>query len=90
MKWINVLDARPIRGGVDMIKWYVHTESEAFEGYDNGYTLTTNPDIAGWSTDMGYPGYALPLEIAQWICDVLNASTEPPPMIREEFGWEKI
>lgn len=69
-------------------KWFIHTEFE-MEGRHN-YTITTNPNIAGWNTDSGYEGYGLPKELAELIVYVLNFLRVSSRFENEEIGGWKL
>lgn len=65
-------------------KFYIHIagidgDSTLGDEVEGTWTITTNSRYAGWNTDGGYPGYGLPKELAQWICDRLNESNEECP-----------
>lgn len=68
-------------------KWYIHCDDE---DQNRDYSITVDADRGGWCTDSGSPGYGLPKELAQWICDQLNASKEICPFKGDWYGWKKI
>ena len=43
-------------------------------GGDDTWTVSAEPDLEGWETDSGYPGYGLPEDIAKALVEVVNAS----------------
>ncbi len=74
------------------IKWYIKQQRDKSEHNDSiqSWTITTNPEYCGWITDSGCDEYGLPKELAQWICDKLNAQDEKPPFIMNPSRtWKK-
>lgn len=69
-------------------KYYTDKEFKELE-LDEIWTITTDPEHAGWETDGGADGYGLPKELAQWICDKLNNCGEEPQYVKDFFKWEK-
>lgn len=67
--------------------WHIHCDDIDF---DRDYSITTDPDRAGWCTDSGSPGYRLPKELAIWICKQLNDSKEICPYKLDWCTWEKL
>lgn len=70
------------------MKWYIHTEGDE-DFVRSNYTITTNSEFPGWDTDMGYDGYGLPKELAQWICDKLNESKGDCPFEMIDGEWKR-
>lgn len=68
-------------------KWRIHYDYK--EIYHDSWTISTI-DNRGWETDSASRGYGLPKELAQWICDQLNASKEICPFVNQGYGWEKV
>jgi hypothetical protein len=54
--------------------WYVVAEHPDFDGADdvNIWTVSQDPDRAGWDTDSSYPRYGLPRSAAQFLVDAAN------------------
>lgn len=69
------------------MKWKIHLDREVSD--DRAYSITLNEKYGGWRTDSGYPGYGLPKDLAQWICDVLNKFGHDCPYEMNEGDWIK-
>ena len=70
------------------MKWEIHLDRE--ESDDEAYSITLNKEYGGWNTDSGYPGYGLPKELAEWICQTLNDHGKNCPYKMDDYGyWKK-
>lgn len=69
------------------IMWKIHLDREDSDEYS--YSITLNEEYGGWRTDSGYPGYGLPKDLAQWICDILNKHQDECPFNMDSGYWEK-
>lgn len=60
----------------DDVKFYAvcskHAEASDLER--DIWTVSTNPDQAGWQTDAGFPGYGLTRRMAQFLADAANVA----------------
>ena len=53
-------------------KLYVVCADQDSKANDNVWTISHHPDKPGWRTDSSYPGYGLPLLLAQELVDCYN------------------
>jgi hypothetical protein len=68
--------------------WKIRPDREE-KHYDNIYSITLDSEYEGWTTDSGTPGYGLPKELAQWICDKLNEHKDECPYHMKWGMWVK-
>ena len=74
----------------EKVEWYIQGPTSEIQEEDEVWTITTNSKYEGWETDGNFNGYGLPKELAQWICDILNADGSNPPYIMDQWGsWRK-
>ena len=68
-------------------KWYPVVERNPYLNDDERkYSISTDPNCEGWDTEAGYNG--LPLNLALYICRVLNRYAKDAPFENDRGEWK--
>jgi hypothetical protein len=71
---------------IEKQKWVIYQRSGDINDF---YKVTISPGWRCAPDDNLDDGDDYPEELAQWICDQLNNSTEKCPFVNDGFGWQK-
>ncbi len=71
------------------VKWYPVTEYSSYlddDERERKYSISTDPKVEGWDTEGGHIG--LPLNLALYICRVLNKHAKDAPFENDYGEWK--
>jgi hypothetical protein len=69
-------------------KWFIHVDDKNPDP-DTPYTITSDPRYEGWNTNSGCPGYGLPKQMAEELCEILNKHPEFSWKLNKYGDWKK-